>query len=85
MINQANLYKIGKIYQILCSEYGFNYTERSNDYTNWVNYREPFMLLAIKSNRNGLNAKVLTGKGFVLNIMIDINTEYLEELKNENQ
>lgn len=85
MINQANLYKIGKIYQILCSEYGFNYTERSNDNTNWVDYREPFMLLAIKINRNGLNAKVLTGKGFVLNIMIDINTEYLEELKNENQ
>ena len=43
------------------------------------------MLLAIKSNRNGLCMKVLTGKGFVLNIMIDINTEYLEELKNENQ
>ena len=85
MINQANLYKIGKIYQILCSVDNFNYPERSNDNKNWVDYREPFMLLAIKINRNGLNAKVLTGKGFVLNIMIDINTEYLEELKNENQ
>jgi hypothetical protein len=85
LINQAYLYKIGKIYQILCSEDNFNYPERSNDNTNWVDYREPFMLLAIKSNRNGLCIKVLTGKGFVLNIMIDINTEYLEELKNENQ
>jgi len=73
-------YNIGKIYQILSLEDGFIYPEKSNVNTHWVDYQELFMLLRIKNSRSGLLAKVLTQKGFVLDVMIDNDTEYLEEV-----
>ena len=75
-------HKAGKIYQILSSIGTFSsYAEKPNEHSGWVDYREPFMLLKANSHPKRLLVKALTEKGLIVDIIIDYETEYIEEVK----